>query len=65
MRHGLDRPPHGANGGGPRVLARGHLDQELRALAFKEVEEARMFELALRERVRDLAPLSEDDGLVT
>ena len=44
---------------------RRRIEQELRALAFKEVEEARMFELALRERVRDLAPLSEDDGLVT
>jgi len=44
---------------------RRRIEQELRALSFKEVEEARMFELALRERVRGLAPLSEDDGLVT
>jgi hypothetical protein len=31
---------------------RRRIEQELRALSFSEVEEARMFELALRERVR-------------
>src|SRR5205823_1377422 len=44
---------------------RRRIEQELRALSFKEVEEARMFELALRERVRDLAPFNDGDGLVT
>ena len=35
---------------------RRRIEQELRALSFKEVEEARQFELALRERVRTLVP---------
>jgi predicted transcriptional regulator len=33
---------------------RRRIEQELRALAFSEIEEARRFELALRERVRAL-----------
>jgi hypothetical protein len=36
---------------------RRRIEQELRALSFKEVEEARQFELALRERVRALVPI--------
>jgi hypothetical protein len=36
---------------------RRRIEQELRALSFKEVEEARQFELALRERVRTLVPV--------
>src|SRR6266446_5455834 len=44
---------------------RRRIEQQLRALSFKEVEEARMFELALRERVRGLAPFNDGDGLVT
>jgi len=35
---------------------RRRIEQELRALAFREVEEARLFEIALRERVRALVP---------
>jgi hypothetical protein len=35
---------------------RRRIEQELRALSFTEVEEARMFELALRERVRTMVP---------
>jgi len=35
---------------------RRRIEQELRALAFTEVGEARMFELALRERVRKMIP---------
>ena len=34
------------------------IEQELRALSFTEVEEARMFELALRERVRTIVPMN-------
>src|SRR5437016_2655127 len=44
---------------------RRRIEQELRALSFSEVEEARMFELALRERVRTLVVVNDDDGLVT
>ncbi|HVS20782.1 MAG TPA: hypothetical protein VHD88_02990 [Pyrinomonadaceae bacterium] len=43
---------------------RRRIEQELRALSFTEVEEARMFELALRERVRSLVPVGEDEGVV-
>jgi hypothetical protein len=39
---------------------RRRIEQELRALAFGEVEEARMFELALRERVRVMVTMGED-----
>ena len=40
---------------------RRRIEQELRALAFREVEEARLFELALRERVRALVPIDAED----
>lgn len=40
---------------------RRRIEQELRALSFSEVEEARMFELALRERVRTLVAVSDDE----
>ena len=40
---------------------RRRIEQELRALSFTEVEEARMFELALRERVRTLVPVSPEE----
>jgi len=36
---------------------RRRIEQELRALSFTEVEEARMFDLALRERVRTMVPI--------
>ena len=39
---------------GAKIASAGR--EELRALAFREVEEARLFELALRERVRALVP---------
>jgi hypothetical protein len=39
---------------------RRRIEQELRALSFAEVEEARMFELALRERVRVIVTMGED-----
>jgi len=39
---------------------RRRIEQELRALSFLEVEEARMFELALRERVRVMVVDSEE-----
>jgi hypothetical protein len=38
---------------------RRRIEQELRALAFSEIEEARRFELALRERVRSLVLIEE------
>jgi len=41
---------------------RRRIEQELRALSFTEVEEARMFELALRDRVRTMVSL-ESEGL--
>jgi hypothetical protein len=43
---------------------RRRIEQELRALSFSEVEEARMFELALRERVRTLVPMGDDEDVV-
>jgi len=43
---------------------RRRIEQELRALAFKEVEEARQFELALRERVRTLVPMEAEVAAV-
>jgi hypothetical protein len=43
---------------------RRRIEQELRALSFSEVEEARMFELALRERVRTMVPMGDDEGVV-
>ncbi len=39
---------------------RRRIEQELRALSFKEVEEARMFELALRERVRTMVSVDAE-----
>jgi hypothetical protein len=36
---------------------RRRIEQELRALSFREIEEARQFELALRDRVRTLVPM--------
>ncbi len=44
---------------------RRRIEQELRALSFTEVEQARMFELALRERVRTLVPLSSEQGVTS
>jgi hypothetical protein len=41
---------------------RRRIEQELRALSFTEVEEARMFELALRERVRTMVAI-ESEGM--
>jgi len=43
---------------------RRRIEQELRALSFIEVEQARMFELALRERVRTMVPMGDDEGVV-
>jgi hypothetical protein len=40
---------------------RRRIEQELRALSFSEVEEARMFELALRERVRVIVTMGEEE----
>ena len=39
---------------------RRRIEQELRALSFTEVEQARMFELALRERVRTMVPMNSE-----
>ncbi len=39
---------------------RRRIEEELRALSFKEVEEARQFELALRERVRTLVAIADE-----
>lgn len=39
---------------------RRRIEEELRALSFKEVEEARQFELALREHVRTLVVMTEE-----
>jgi hypothetical protein len=43
---------------------RRRIEQELRALSFVEVEEARMFELALRERVSTLVDTSKEEAVV-
>ena len=43
---------------------RRRIEEELRALSFSEVEEARRFESALRERVRSLVVTSNEEGLV-
>jgi hypothetical protein len=40
---------------------RRRIEQELRELSFSEVEEARRFEGALRERVRELVMASEQE----
>jgi hypothetical protein len=42
---------------------RRRIEQELRSLSFTQVEEARMFEMALRERVRKLVPLGDESGV--
>src|SRR5258708_40138219 len=39
------------------------IEHELRALSFTEVEEARMFELALRERVRTLVAIGDEQSV--
>jgi hypothetical protein len=39
---------------------RRRIEQELRALAFSEVEEAKQFELALRVRVKEMVFASEE-----
>ena len=44
---------------------RRRIEQELRALAFSEIEEARHFELSLRERVRALCVMNEDKSMAT
>ena len=43
---------------------RRRIEQELRALSFSEVDEARMFELALRERVRTMVAMGDEEGVV-
>ena len=43
---------------------RRRIEEELRALSFVEVEEARMFELALRERVRTLVAVDDEQSAV-
>jgi hypothetical protein len=43
---------------------RRRIEQELRALAFREVEEARLFESALRERVQSLVSVGDEEGVV-
>lgn len=42
---------------------RRRIEQELRALAFSEVEEARRFEMALRERVRALVLVGDEESV--
>ena len=42
---------------------RRRIEQELRALSFSEVEEARQFETVLRERVRALVLVSDEEGI--
>jgi hypothetical protein len=43
---------------------RRRIEQELKALSFSEVEEARRFELSLRERVRSLVHLADEESVV-
>jgi hypothetical protein len=43
---------------------RRRIEQELRALSFAEIEEARRFEMALRERVRTLVLIGDEEGVV-
>ncbi len=43
---------------------RRRIEQELRALSFVEIEEARRFEMALRERVRALVLIGDEEGVV-
>lgn len=42
---------------------RRRIEQELRALAFSEIEEARRFEMALRERVRALVLVGDEESV--
>jgi hypothetical protein len=42
---------------------RRRIEQELRSLAFSEIEEARRFEMALRERVRTLVLIGDEEGV--
>jgi len=42
---------------------RRRIEQQLRALNFTEVEEARRFEIALRERVRTLVAIDEESSV--
>ncbi|HEV2915779.1 MAG TPA: hypothetical protein VGX92_21030 [Pyrinomonadaceae bacterium] len=42
---------------------RRRIEQELRALSFNEIEEARRFEMALRERVRALVLVGDEEGV--
>jgi hypothetical protein len=42
---------------------RRRIEQELRALSFAEIEEARRFEMALRERVRTLVLIGDEEGV--
>jgi hypothetical protein len=42
---------------------RRRIEQELRALAFSEIEQARRFELSLRERVRALVSVGDEAGV--
>jgi hypothetical protein len=43
---------------------RRRIEQELRALSFAEIEEARRFEMALRDRVRALVLIGDEEGVV-
>ena len=43
---------------------RRRIEQQLRALAFSEIEEARRFEVALRERVHMLVVVGDEEGVV-
>lgn len=42
---------------------RRRIEQELRSLSFSEIEEARRFEMALRERVRALVLIGDEEGV--
>jgi hypothetical protein len=42
---------------------RRRIEQQLRALAFSEIEQARRFELSLRERVRTLVTVGDEEGV--
>ena len=42
---------------------RRRIEQELRALSFAEIEEARRFEMALRERVRTLVLIGDEESV--
>ncbi|MDT4895768.1 MAG: hypothetical protein QOH25_845 [Acidobacteriota bacterium] len=42
---------------------RRRIEQELRSLSFSEIEEARRFEMALRERVRTLVLIGDEEGV--